>query len=345
MAFTHQNLNCLTSHSEPVWFLMESIIDERVGEVTENDDTCLQSRELSLKREGSSSSKQMTKRQRRVRFEPPAASIPRSLSSIIVNTDPSNQRTRQNFCDDLRRYFCPPFNKDTCVILKESKQCKHSVLPSSLTGSPEKRKAVSLGQLIYSGHSMPENYGIIAGIPIQKRIRLAKDLAKTVLRYHDTPWLRQSWSCEDIYFFEARKESGTRSLPNISAPHLNTKFTEHGTGELTRTTGFARNPLLFSLGGVLIELARGSSLEKLHEECDDQYGIDHRRFATARRLAAQADSDMGRTYDEIVKQLVECVFLNAEDLNDRELQFQLHEHVVTPLERLEQAFDRLHLGN
>ena len=115
--------------------------------------------------------------------------------------------------------------------------------------------------------------------------------------------------------------------------------------ESKRTRGFARNPLLFSLGGVLIELARGSSLEKLHEECDDQYGVDHRRFATARRLAAQADSDMGRTYDEIVKQLVECVFLNAEDLNDKELQFQLHEHVVTPLERLEKAFDRLDLGN
>ncbi len=32
MAFTHQNLNRLALHSEPVWFLMESIIDERVGE-------------------------------------------------------------------------------------------------------------------------------------------------------------------------------------------------------------------------------------------------------------------------------------------------------------------------
>lgn len=81
----------------------------------------------------------------------------------------------------------------------------------------------------------------------------------------------------------------------------------------------ARNPLLFSLSVVLLKIAHRASLESLKLPCDADNGPLHREFFTARRLAKSKRNVMGSIYNNIVEQLVECVFLNGDDLNDPRL--------------------------
>ena len=345
MAFTHQTLDSVAAHSEPIWFLVDSVIDERVSEASKSAENSLQAGGLSLKREGSCSSKQAMKRKKRVRFDPSeTALIPSPISSTIINTEPLDRSTRHDFCDYLRQRFCPPLRKDACVVLEHTGQCKHFVLPSTLTGCAESRQALSLGQLIRPEVPVDAMRGIVNSIPIHARIKLAKVLAVTVLQYHDTPWLSQLWTSEDIYFFEARKNKSVRSLPDISAPHLNAKVTEQEMRRSSTIRTIARNPFLFSPGAVMIELAYGASLDQLQQPCDLENGSSHRRFSTARRLAKQANSPMGARYNDIVEQLIECVFPRGDNLNENQVQWKLYEDVVCPLENLEQDFEKLYLG-
>ena len=53
---------------------------------------------------------------------------------------------------------------------------------------------------------------------------------------------------------------------------------------------------------------------------------------------------MGSTYNDIVEQLVECVFPRGDDLNEPELQAAFYEDVICPLDELEQGFRNLGVG-
>ena len=118
----------------------------------------------------------------------------------------------------------------------------------------EPRQALSLGHLIHANLLEDAMPGVISGISVHERIKLAKILAITVLQYHDTPWLSQLWTSEDIFFFGTQRKSSVLALPDISAPHLNAKVTSQQSQRLSTST-VARNPFLFSLGAVMIELA------------------------------------------------------------------------------------------
>ena len=346
IAYTHHVLKSIATDSEPICFLMDSIIDERVPEVSKSADSRPQGGEISLKRESSCSTKQAPKRRKRVRFDAPAAALVPNLisSSSIINIESLDRSGRYDFCDYLRQGFCPPLQKDACVVLEHTRFCKHFIRPSILTGCAETRRALSLGQLIRPETPLNAMQESITGIPIHTRIRLARVLAVTVLQYHDTPWLSQLWTNEDICFFEVLKDQSIRSLPDISAPHLNAKVTGQEVQRPSMTATIARNSCLFSLGAVMIELAYGSCLEQLQQPCDLENGYKHKRFSTARRLARQADSPMGARYNDIVEQLVECVFPKGGDLNNNQVQWKLYEDVVSPLEKLEQDFEKLYIG-
>ncbi|KAL8815382.1 MAG: hypothetical protein Q9191_008467 [Dirinaria sp. TL-2023a] len=90
----------------------------------------------------------------------------------------------------------------------------------------------------------------------------------------------------------------------------------------------ARNPILFGLGVVLLELAHAKSLESLKLPSDAENGQLHGDFFTARRLAKSKRNVMGATYNDIVEQLVECVFPCGSDLNDPKLQAIFYEDVI-----------------
>lgn len=108
----------------------------------------------------------------------------------------------------------------------------------------------------------------------------------------------------------------------------------------------ARNPILFSLGVVLLEIAHAASLESLQQPSDLTNGREdhYTEFFTARRLAKRKQSVMGIKYHNIVEQLVECVF-PCDDLKNDQLQAAFHRDVIGPLEELEEGLRKLYFAD
>ena len=106
----------------------------------------------------------------------------------------------------------------------------------------------------------------------------------------------------------------------------------------------ARNPVLFSLGVVLLEIGHGTSLTSLKLPCDSAYGQCHSDFFTARRLAMKKRTVMGAIYNDIVEQVVESAFPHGDDLNDPVFQASFYNDVISTLDELGQGFRKLCMG-
>jgi hypothetical protein len=109
----------------------------------------------------------------------------------------------------------PFHNMNMCVrFLEKTQTCKHLVYLSSPAVS---RRTISLAQII----SLISPRGSAEGLPLLKRLRLAKFLAAVILQYHATPWMQGSWRSEDVLFFSIDETTLPSSLA-LLAPHPNT---------------------------------------------------------------------------------------------------------------------------
>ena len=350
MAFTHMTLTGPTGWGDPIWFLVDSTLSDEAATPSGEKAVNLDELGKTLKRQFEAAASQIPREtKKRVRFQSPVPP-PVSSSPVMIASDAfsSENCMKRDFCDDLRRCFRKPRKANECVgILENTNKCKHYVYPSPSALCSVSRKAISLGQLIRST-SRP---GLAGDIPVHERLGLAKNLAIAVLQYHSTPWLRLSWRSEDILFFSTNENTQMQELPNLSAPHLIAKV-KGPDGQLSCASTslrqrMARNPVLFSLGVVLLEIAHAATLESLRQDSDLTNGQEdpYTDFFTARRLARSKQSVMGITYHKIVEQLVECVFPCADDLNEDQLQAAFHTDIICPLAELEDGFRKFHLAS
>lgn len=340
MAFTHRVLTGTPHSGDPIWFLVNSIINEHIDTCSSKNADCMDELKRTLKRQFETTVTPASKRTKKnVRF---ASSMPATPYLPLLATTPTLASCiGMDFCDNLRRHFGRPLQADACVVLENTAQSKQLVYPSHFTASSEIRKATSLGELITSKTTL----GLADGILLHERVALAKMLAIAVLQYHATPWLQLSWRSEDILFFGLEGDTQIQGRPNLSAPYINARIQGQATQiPIQHRSAMARNPILFSLGVVLLEIAHAASLESLNLPCDADNGQIHREFFTARRLAKSKRSVMGPVYNNIVEQLVECVFPCGDDLNNPNLQTAFYEDVVCPLDELEQGFRKLCTG-
>ena len=351
MAYTHLQLaGNLHDDSELMWFVVDSTSGNIIKEGTAaNITTCKQSFASTLKRQlGSTSCDTHKKIKKSVRFHtepaPTASLVPNIPCAVVEDATIPDDCLRKDFCDLLRRRFRDQPQATECLgVLQAGAQCKNFVYPSSQKKCRRSGQAVTLGQMI--SKMGKGQYG--DGIPLYDRLRLAKTLAVAVLQYHSTPWLKLSWRSEDVYFFEDGTAS-THESPSLPSPHLNVRM-GGACSQLSRASGFpchslARNPLLFSLGVVLLEIAYTSSLHNLQKPLDMESSREpqYTEFFAARRLAKSARTDMGIRYHKVVEKLIECDFGCSSDLNDPHLQAAFHTEVICPLERLEQKLHEFH---
>lgn len=346
MAFTQMQLAGSTGSGDPIWFLIDSTLTDETATPSNRRDASLDELGRTLKRQFDADASRTPRKS--VKFQTPGPKpIPNPPLVIASDVFSSQNCMKRDFCDDLRRCFREPRKANVCVgMLENTDKCKHYVYPSPLTLDSRPRRPISLGQLIRSA-SRP---GLVGDIPIHERLGLAKNLAVAVLQYHSTPWLRLSWRSDDILFFSAGDTTQIQELPNLSAPHLSAKV-KGPHGQLSRAStipvqNLARNPVLFSLGVVLLEIAHAASLGSLMQDTDLTNGQEDRytEFFTARRLAKSKRSVMGMTYHNIVEQLVECVFPCGDDLNNDQLQAAFHSNIICPLAELEEGFRKFHLA-
>ncbi|CAF9930721.1 hypothetical protein IMSHALPRED_008261 [Imshaugia aleurites] len=240
-----------------------------------------------------------------------------------------------SFSQSLKRQIEP------ATKAKKRVRFQSAASPSAPTSSILSTAAIT--NAILSNDSMRKDFCDF----IHERLRLAKTLATAVLQYHSTPWLRISWRSEDIYFFDSGLAS-IQDTPSLTLPHLNVKV-KGPCGQVSRASTFpphnmVRNPLLFNLGVILLEIAYTSNIETLQSPIDLDNGRENRytEFFAARRLAKSAKSDLGRTYHKIVEKLVECDFGCGMELDDPQLQAAFHRDVICPLEKLVQKLHDFH---
>ena len=353
MAYTQMTLASSADQNDLVWFAVDSTSDDAV-EPDKCDTTSSHNGRLigSLKRQVISASDATQKKtQKRVRFQSASSASVRALPTLstatIANAVLPSDRICNDFCDFIRRRLCEPVHASKYVgVLENTDRCRNFVYPSPNTCCHQMRQAISLGQLI----SRISKRQVVGGLTLYDRFSLAKTLAIAVLQYHSTPWLKVSWRSEDIYFLGNELVSPQDS-PSIASPHLKVKV-KGPCGQLSRASelpphNLARNPLLFSLGVVLLEIAHTSTMEKLQRPVDLDNGREdlYTEFFAARRLAKSAKTDMGPTYHNIVEKVVECDFGCGMDLNDPRLQAAFHHDVICPLERLEQKLHELHFDS
>ncbi|KAL6720531.1 hypothetical protein ACLMJK_002455 [Lecanora helva] len=253
----------------------------------------------------------------------------------------SNDMVRKDFCDFLKRRFRDQICSGECVgVLEHGTMYKNYVYSSPLNQRLARRQAISLNQLITTYTAKNQTVGRVS---LYDRLHLARTLAVAVLQYHSTPWLKQSWRSNDVYFF-TNGNFPANEISSLTSPHLNVKV-KGPCGQVPQLStsashGFARNPLLFSLGVVLLEIAYAATLSTLQSPVDLENGREnrHTEFFAARRLAKSAKTDMGGRYHQVVEKLVECDFGCGTDLGNPQLQAAFHSEVICPLAGLEQKF-------
>ena len=347
MALTHLTLTGSATHGDPLWFVIESIIVNAPASGSGNLGPQLRNIAESLKRQLDAPPDNGSKRVNKpVRFQSPPPTAGPSIQLVApINAATTSSRMRRDLCDHLRS--CLGKVNECLGFLDNTGSCKHLLYTPSSTTLSSKRKAMSLDKVISSF----ARKGSMGGIPQYERLRLAKSLATAVLQYHATPWLKTSWRSDDIFFFSTGEDAAPERTSILSKPHLNVKV-RGPNGELSRSSTFPppsliSNPVLFSLGIVLLEIAYSSNLRSLQQPGDLEGGQETRNteFYTARRLVSSVGREMGSTYGTIVKKCIQCDFGCGDDLNNPKLQAGFYRYVVCELDELEKKFRALQLGD
>ncbi|KAK4629102.1 hypothetical protein CLAFUW4_07777 [Fulvia fulva] len=178
--------------------------------------------------------------------------------------------------------------------------------------------------------------------------RLAIPLASGMLRLHDTPWLSPGWSKQDISLIRHNGKvlsehafiSQNMSLPKTTPPPSSTS-----TDKVASL--LIRNPTLFALGIILIELCMGKSIDELHEADElDANGSKNAlsEYRTADRLIQMEEiSDrLGSRWNDVVRRCIYCDLNQSKvSLQDRSFQQAVHSDIVGELEESYRQFFHL----
>ncbi|KAL4744849.1 hypothetical protein BDW72DRAFT_208684 [Aspergillus terricola var. indicus] len=283
-----------------------------------------------------------TTRRKRVRFHSVSESMPSSLP-LTLRLEVPDLFLQRNLCSVVQRLLHAQLTLcNNCIgILGDSTACRHLIYIN-----PQAEKAVtsaSLSELIsMSKRNSAKSLGAY------DRVRLAKYLATAVLYYHTTPWLNRHWRSEDVRFFGNAKDGSLllrspEALPYISAcVHVTTP--ERGNHLQSEYDLIVRNPVIFGLGVMLLELAYQAPFDDLKQEVDFRQGpVSFPNYVAAKRLAENVNVHISASFKRIVKKCLDCDFGHDTDFQSPALQDAFYYQVVGGLEEIEKKLQRLQL--
>ncbi|KAJ5099348.1 purine and uridine phosphorylase, partial [Penicillium argentinense] len=255
-----------------------------------------------------------------------------------------NLYLQRNLCALVERSLCQG-NSGSCIgLLGDNAICKHLAYIDTQTNS-RTTSASSLAQLISLSRSKPTRE-----MGIYECVRLAKYLATAVLYYHATPWLKKAWRSNDVQFFgghDSLLQQTQRALPYIT-----TSIQASNSIDSTHPKSFVyhhliRNPVLFGLGIMFIELIHQAPIATLEEPIDLVKGEtqDFVEYFTADRLVGHSNQIVSKSFREIIRKCLHCDFGHDSDFSSPALQEAFYHDVIAGLENLEKLFKELQLDD
>ncbi|KAJ6144078.1 hypothetical protein N7471_003531 [Penicillium samsonianum] len=254
-----------------------------------------------------------------------------------------NLYLQRNFCTVVERSLHQKECNGCIGLLGDNDICKHLAYMGNQTNSMT--ASTSLSQLI--SLSGTDSTG---GMGLYERVRLARYLATAVLYYHSTPWLNKAWRSDDVQFFgyhDSLLQQAQHVLPymttSIRAP--NSSMRSH-----PRSSDYhhiIRNPVLFGLGVMFLELAYQAPLRTLQQPVDLKKG-ETQGFAdyfTAHRLVDDSYRMVSKSFKIIINKCLHCDFGHDSDFASPALQEAFYRDVITGLENLEKVFRELQLDD
>ncbi|KAF1849283.1 uncharacterized protein K460DRAFT_280656 [Cucurbitaria berberidis CBS 394.84] len=283
---------------------------------------------------------------RRVRFNQVQVQESSSSSTVTVveqqMISPSKPTPEQiqDLCKTIAK-LQPP-ERDLCIgYLMDSVQRKHGIYPLQSPPGCDQQQwvAYSLRQIL------TKRANINRRLTQHDKLRVAVDLASSVLQLYKTPWLDEQWSDNDVYFIH---RPGISLATVFEHPFVYRKLSSTPPTQPASTQQGAcrviRNQTLFALGILLIELLYGKPIEELQSprdlECVGTPGV---AWCTAERLIEEEiEYEAGPRYLDAVRRCIRCDF-NKKDssLDDEEFQQAVFDGVVAPLEKTLQHFTSL----
>jgi hypothetical protein len=275
------------------------------------------------------------------------ATPPVTATDVLVNF--CNQ---SNFCTKVKNLFNQPQHPvGRCIgYLEASGTSRHLVYIHSWmnkgAGNNENDKIMALSQVLVDTSQKGFSSGALT---VQARLHMSKQLALALLQFHQTRWLRESWSSDDIMLSENQRNAMDLSnkpddckeeLDAIQEPYANVSIREENataTQPAARQPSPIKNRALFNLGKILLELAFLAPFQKLKlpEEEGSQSTEDAENLIAADRLLCSVSAEMGLDFPEIVRKCIHCDFAQGHDLGSERLQAAFYQYVICGLARCE----------
>ncbi|KAL1613934.1 hypothetical protein SLS54_010144 [Diplodia seriata] len=266
---------------------------------------------------------------RGVRFSPAPSANPAQIPPI-----PTPFRVKQ-ICGAIHGL------KKTCMgdyigFMEDEPNCRKLDLYQTQTQSPLQPALLSLHEALTRDTSRRRHF------PKANGLRSAVLLSANLLQLYRTPWLTETWSHDDISFFESADGGGGLEEPFVSRPSLHEIDNGLADSAFSPWDGPVRNQFLFGLGVLLIELCLDAPFEELR----------HRREKGQRDLAVSSDltvanllleevaEEFGPYYSSAVRRCIRCDFdTDRMDIEDVAFRKAVYEGVVVPLEDALRSFN------
>jgi hypothetical protein len=271
-------------------------------------------------------------------------SPPSSMSASTSTLNPVGSRLPtmnqiQDLCEAIARLQQPYRNECSGYLTDELKRKYGIYFLDSPAVSEQQWMSYSLNDVL------ARKFPMTSPLTQNDKLRVAVDLASSALQLYKTPWLEEMWTKDDVLFIH-RPGASPYDHPFVSQRFSPPSITS---GEKTDTTtglaryGAIRNPTIFSLGVLLIELWYGTSIEELQIPTDmDRGGTTGVVWCTAERLVTEIAFQAGIKYSEAVRRCIRCDFDRRDvDLDDEGFQQTVYNGVVALLEKTLKDFNSL----
>lgn len=225
-----------------------------------------------------------------------------------------------------------------CVNITETK-----LAASDLAGP------VALDSLLPSRSMSFQHRKSFCKLSRQQRLSIAVTLAHTVLQLHQSPWLSETWSKSDIFFYFQGADAFKRpiaDLPYVSRSFASDRDEPQEIVKGAKTDDFVSrqivNKSLFALGIVLIELCFNKPLEDKYAEAKDPELTSSEAlpdtadiYGMATSLIDEVYSEQGTQYGYVVQRCLKCEFgiqSSGKQLDSDTFRALVYEGVLAPLE-------------